>query len=146
MKKRHKSKKSSLNRSVEPVQKAELPPPSPPPQEFSKPEGIQVICNARVLEVYRSCERVTGLWKSMLDLTEEIAEKRNWSDSKGARNLVYHLAKMYVKSDNQNTKDAIALYFVDTAERYAGELAGGDDEGAEQDAIDFVNECLVDEE
>jgi hypothetical protein len=127
-----------------PPKKAELLPPLP--QELPKPEGIQVICNARVLEVYRSPERATGLWQTMIDLKASVAVANKWWGSKGVKNLVYHLAEMYAETTDQNTRDAIALYFVDTAERCAGELAGGDDDMAEQEAIDFVNECLVDEE
>ncbi|MDR0740799.1 MAG: hypothetical protein LBF34_03765, partial [Puniceicoccales bacterium] len=118
----------------------------PPPQELSKPEGIKVICNARVLEVYRSREHNTGLWMDALNLKANIAATHNWWESKGVRNLVYHLAEMYAKTNDQPTKDAIALYFVVTSSSYAGELAGGDDDDAEQEAIDFVNECLIDEE
>lgn len=105
-----------------------------------------MICNARVLEVYKSRgRRTTDLWQNMLILTEQIAEEQNWCDSKGARSLVYHLAQKYAESKDQNEKDVIVLYFMSVAECYAGELVGGDDDDAEQGAIDFVNECLVDE-
>jgi hypothetical protein len=60
--------------------------------------------------------------------------------------LGYYLARKYVASDDQDEKDAIALYFMSISEGYAGELVGGDDDGAKQEAIDFVNECLDDEE
>jgi hypothetical protein len=80
----------------------------------------------------------------MIKLQEKTLQSHNWKGSIGIRNLVYYWAGIY-ETANQDTKDAITLYFVDTAERYAGELAGGDDEDAEQEAIDFVNECLVDE-
>jgi hypothetical protein len=128
-----------------PPKKAELLPPLP--QELPKPEGIQVICNARVLEVYDSPDCCSNkLWQTMLDLTERIAEEQNWCDSKGAKNLVYYLARKYVKSGDQGEKDAIALYFLDTSGRYAGELVGGDGDDDEQEAIDFVRECLVNED
>jgi hypothetical protein len=80
----------------------------------------------------------------MLELTERIAEENEWWDSKGIRSLVYYLAQRYASS-SQVDKDAIALYFVDTSGRYSGELAGGDDDEAEQNAIDFVKECLGDQ-
>jgi hypothetical protein len=76
-----KPEKSSRSRSVEPTRKAELPPPPPLPQELPKPEGIRVVCNARVSEVYKLCDRcTTELWQTMLDLTERIAEERKWCD------------------------------------------------------------------
>ncbi|MDR1906679.1 MAG: hypothetical protein LBQ03_00415 [Puniceicoccales bacterium] len=109
------------------------------------PQVVPIICNARVLAVYRSRERATGLWKNMLDLKSRIVNANGWWKSEGVKKLVCYLASIYNTSD-QDTKDAIALYFVDTSERYAGELAGGDDDEAEQEAIDFVNKCLVDEE
>jgi hypothetical protein len=129
---------------MEPAQRTGLPPSSP--QELPEPEGIQVICNTRVLEVYESRERATGLWKSMLDLQKRTLRSNNWKGSVGIRNLVYHLAQKYVENDNQDAKDAIALYFLSVSECYAGELAGGDDDDTEQKTIDFVKECLVNEE
>jgi hypothetical protein len=138
--------KSGRSRSVEPRRKAELPPPPPLPQEETR-KVVQVICNKRVLDVYQSPDRCSSdLWQKMLDLTEGIAEEHNWYDSKGARSLVYHLAKIYDKTTDQDKKDVIALYFVNTSGCCVGELAGGDDNDAEQDAIEFVDECLIDEE
>jgi hypothetical protein len=96
--------------------------------------------------VYRSRERATGLWTDALNLKAKITTIYNWRGSKGVKNLVYHLAEMYTKTNDQNTKDAIALFFVVTSSSYAGELAGGDNDDTEQEAIDFVCECLVNEE
>ncbi|MDR2629113.1 MAG: hypothetical protein LBC30_03950 [Puniceicoccales bacterium] len=79
----------------------------------------------------------------MIGLKANVATVHNWRGSKGVKKLVYHFAEMYVETTDQGIKDAIALYFVDTSERYAGESAGGNDDTAEQEAIDFVNECLV---
>jgi hypothetical protein len=127
---------------MKPIQKAKLPAPPPPPQEETR-KIVQVICNKRVLEVYNLPDCYShNLWRAMTTLTETIAKNHNWRDSKGERNLIYYLAEMY-KTADQNTKDAIALYFLDTSGRCAGELAGGDDEDAEQEAIDFTCKCLL---
>jgi hypothetical protein len=143
-----KGKKFRRNRSVEPKQPPRLSEdedllPPPPPQEETR-EVVQVVYNAAVRRVNESHDYDSPLWQAMLDLTGGIIVKNRWGDSRGVRRLVYRLAKMY-KTANQNTKDAIALYLVGTADSYAGELAGGDDDDAEQNAIDFARQCMVDE-
>jgi hypothetical protein len=80
----------------------------------------------------------------MIKLTKAIAKALSQCDSNGAKNLVYQLAEMY-KTADQDTKDAIVLYFLDFRECYAdGTIDGCDD--AEREAINFINECLVNEE
>ncbi|MDR0740798.1 MAG: hypothetical protein LBF34_03760 [Puniceicoccales bacterium] len=149
---------------MESAQETELP----SPQELPEPEGIQVICNTHVLEVYDSIDYYSSdLWQTILNLTKETLKSHNWSGPIGTRNLVYHLARKYAESKDQNEKDAIALCFWHISGCAPNELAVDFISCIEQDAadstsdteqetiaskvgqevIDFTNKCiLVDEE
>jgi hypothetical protein len=113
--------------------------PTPEPQRVVVP----VICSERVLEVARSrnCSS-SDLWQRMLTLTDKIILENGWFRSQGVEKLVYYLAQRYAASSDEDEKDVITLYFISTSECYSDELFG-DDEDAEQRAIDFVNECLA---
>jgi hypothetical protein len=153
-----KPKKSNRSRSAESRRKAELPPPPPPLrqpepqvalQEEPEPQGVvvPVTCSEDIVMLTRFPDCCSSdLWQRMLALQRGTLKSHNWKGSVGIKNLVYHLAQRHAQSDDQNEKDAIALYFLGIAECYSGELAGGDNEDAEQEAIDFVKECLVDEQ
>jgi hypothetical protein len=104
---------------------------------------VQVICNKHVLDAYESSDCYSHyLWQFMTNLTKKIKTENGWKGSKGEKNLVHYLAEMY-KTADQNTKDAIALYFFDISGHCANKLADGDDEDNEQEIIDFVCECLL---
>jgi hypothetical protein len=140
-------KKSNRARSVPQDKKVTQPSEQPqislpPPPQKETREVVPVLCSKRVLDVYNLSDYSDNdLWQVVLDLIEEITKTQNWCDSKGEKSLVYHLAELY-KTANQNIRDAIALYFLDTSGCCIGELAGDDDD-AEQDAIDFVSTCLA---
>jgi hypothetical protein len=151
-KKSVKLEKSDPSQSISPEQEIEAL-PLPPPQQVEAHEIVPMICNQHVLDVYRSSESTTGLWQAMLSLKMKVLQSHQWKGSKGIRNLVYHLAEMY-KSADQDTRDAITLYFLIIADSYIGELADGDDdeaadgddEEAEEEASNFASSCLVDED
>jgi hypothetical protein len=134
-KKPHRSRSEEPKRPPRLPEVGDLPPPPPPPQEETR-EVVQVICNEHVLEAYRSSDcNSDELWRSMLILMGKTMRRNKRAGLEGRKNLVYCLAKTY-KTADQDTKDAIALYF---------KIFHDDDDVTEQEATNFINECLVDD-